>query len=100
MVHAAKLARAKGQLVAWDKLERDYAIALYLEQTHQLQPLSDEQTAILINGDPVISSAWRKWNAASGNRGSLIVLDSERAFRVLRAATNEPDDDNEMKGLA
>jgi hypothetical protein len=35
LVEGAKLARAKGQLVAWDNSECEYSIALYHEQTHQ-----------------------------------------------------------------
>jgi hypothetical protein len=48
----------------------------------------------------LIRKEWKKWNAASKNRRRLIILDSQRARRVLRAATDEPDEDNEMKGLA
>jgi hypothetical protein len=96
---AAKLARANGKLVAWDNSERDYAIALYHEQTNQVQPLTDEEAAILLNRDVLIRRAWRKWNAASKNRGSLIVLDTERALRMLAAPTEEPEDD-EIRGLA
>jgi hypothetical protein len=48
----------------------------------------------------LIRRAWLKWNAASKNRGNLIVLDAQRALRVLMEATDEPDEDDEMKGLA
>jgi hypothetical protein len=94
------LARANGQLVAWDNSERGYAIAVHHEQTDQVQVLTDEEAALLLNGDPLIRRAWRKWNAASKNRGSLIVLDTQRVFRVLRAATEGSDEDDEMRGLA
>jgi hypothetical protein len=85
---------------AWDISRRDYAVALYDRKSEQLQPLTDEEAAILLNRDPLIRKEWKKWNAASKNRGRLIILDSQRARRVLRAATDEPDEDNEMKGLA
>jgi hypothetical protein len=97
LIRAAKLARANGKLVAWDNSERDYAIALYDEQTHQVQPLTDEEAAILLNREVLIRRAWRKWNAASKNRGSLVVLDSERALRMLAAPTEEPDEDDEVR---
>jgi hypothetical protein len=100
LIRAAKFARANGQLVAWDNRERNYAMALYHEQTQQVQPLSDEEAAILLNRDAQIRRAWRNWNGASKNRGSLIVLDAERALGILAAATDEPDQDDEMKGLA
>jgi hypothetical protein len=79
---------------------RPYAVALYDHEAKQLRPLTDEEAAILINRDRVIRQAWRKWNAASRNRGSLLVLDSQRARRVLASAINERDEDDEMKGLA
>jgi hypothetical protein len=100
LTRAAKLAKANGQLVAWDNSERDYAIALYHEQTGQVQPLTDEEAAILLNRDSLIRRAWRRWNAASKKGGSLIVLDAERALRVLAAPTEKPDGDDEVKGLA
>jgi hypothetical protein len=94
------VAREKGRLVAWDNSERDYAIALYHERTHHVQPLTDEEAGILLNRDLEIRRAWRKWNAASKNRGSLVVLDPDRALRILAAATDNPDEDDEIKGLA
>jgi hypothetical protein len=100
LVRAAKLAQASGQLVAWDNSARDYAIALWNAQTQQVQPLTDEEAALLLNRDALIRRAWRKWNAASKNRGSLIVLDAERARRVLREATEDSNEDDEMRGLA
>ena len=64
-----------------------------------MQPRTDEQAAILLNRDPAIRRAWRKWNAASRNHGSLVVLDAERALRVLAAAI-ERDEDQGIEGLA
>jgi hypothetical protein len=87
-------------LVAWACAEHDYAIGVYHEDAQRVQPLTDEEAAILLNRDPEIRRAWRNWNAASKNRGSLIVLDADRAIRILAAATNQPDNDDEMKGLA
>jgi hypothetical protein len=65
-----------------------------------VQPLTDEEVAILLNRDSGIRQAWRKWNAASKNRGSLIVLDAERVRRVLRQATEDSSEDDEIRGLA
>jgi hypothetical protein len=65
-----------------------------------VQPLTDEEAAILLNRDLLIRRAWRKWNAASKNRGSLLVLDPQRVFRVLRGATEGSNEDDEMRGLA
>jgi len=48
----------------------------------------------------LIRRAWGKWNVASKNRGSLIVLDAQRALRVLGEATGDADEDDEMTGLA
>jgi hypothetical protein len=87
-------------VVAWDNSEREYAIALYHERTQELQLLTDEEAAILLNRDSAIRRAWGKWNAASKNRGSLIVLDSTRALQILEAVAEEPDDEGEVKGLA
>jgi hypothetical protein len=100
LIQAAKLASASGHLVAWDNSERGYAIALYHEQTQELQALTDEEAAILLNRDLLIRRAWRNWNAASKNRGSLIVLDTERALRILAAPGDAPDQDDEIAGLA
>jgi hypothetical protein len=78
-----------------------YAIALYDRDPKRLQPLADKEAALLINRDPLIRKGWCKWNRASRNRGgSLIVLDSERALRILAATTEEPDGDDEVRGLA
>jgi hypothetical protein len=93
------LARANGQLVAWDNAQREYAIAVYHEQTDQVQALTDEEAAILLNRDSAIRRASWKWNAASKNRGSLVVLDAELALRILAAPTDEPDEDDPMNGL-
>jgi hypothetical protein len=100
LVDAAKLARANGQLVAWDSSVQEYAIGLYHEDTHQVQPLTDEEAAIVLNRDQAIRRAWRKWNAASRNGGSLIVLDAERARRILAVASGARDEDDEIEGLA
>jgi hypothetical protein len=100
LIRAAKRASANGQLVAWDNSKREYAIALYHEQTHQLQPLTDEEAAILLNRDSLIRRAWRRWHAASKSGGSLIIIDGERIKGILESARDEPEDDDEMKGLA
>jgi hypothetical protein len=94
------VARANQQNVIWDRAQRPWAIALYDSATRELQPLSDEQASKLLNRDPVIRREWAKWNKMSRNEGSLIVLDTERALHILAAATDEPDEDDEMKGLA
>ena len=60
---AAEIARANGQLVAWDASGRSYAIALFDHDSKRLQPLTDEQAAILINRDPLIAG-----HGASGMR--------------------------------
>ncbi len=100
LLRAAEFARANGQTVAWDASRRWYAIALFDHDSKRLQPLADDEAAILINRDPLIRRAWRTWNAASRNHGSLLVLDAERARRLLAAATDEPDEDDELRGLA
>ena len=99
LADAAKLARANGQLVAWDSSFHEFAIGLYHDDTHQVQPLTDEEAATLLNRDPTIRQAWQKWNAASKNRGSLIILEAERARRILEAPTEAPFEDDIM-GLA
>jgi hypothetical protein len=100
LVDAAKRAKASGQLVAWDNSPQEYAIGLYHEDTHQVQPLTDEEVAILLNRDTAIRRAWQNWNTASNNRGSLIVLDRERALRTLAPSTQERDADDDIAGLA
>jgi hypothetical protein len=101
LIRAAKFAKENGQLVAWDNSEREYAIGLYHEETDQVHPLEDDEAAMLLNRDAEIRRAWQKWNTASRNRGSLVVLDAERALRVLAAPTDEPDgEDDEITGLA
>jgi hypothetical protein len=100
LLKAAKFAKANGQTVAWDASRRWYAIALFDHESKRLRPLTDEEAAILINRDPLIRRAWRKWNAASRNGGSLVVLDAERALRVLTASTDAGDEDDEIEGLA
>jgi hypothetical protein len=65
-----------------------------------VQPLTDEQAAILLNRDLEIRREWRKWNAASRSGGSLIVLEAERALRILAASTQERDEDDDIEGLA
>jgi len=80
---AAELARTNGQIVAWDTSSRWCAVALYDHASKRLQPLTDEEAAVLLNRDSLIRREWRKWNAASKNRGSLIVLNSAHALRIL-----------------
>ena len=96
LVEAAKFARANGQLVAWDCSEQRYAIGVYHPETEQVQPLTDEEAAILLNRDPAIRRAWKKWNAASRNQGSLVVLDAEMVRRVLGS---EAASDDESEGI-
>jgi sugar/nucleoside kinase (ribokinase family) len=99
LLKAAEVARANGHTVAWDVSRRWYTIALFDHDSKQLQPLRDEEAAILLNRDPAIRKAWLRWNAASRNGGSLIVLDAERALRIL-ATIQEPEEDDEVLGLA
>jgi hypothetical protein len=96
LIEAVKFAKANGQIVVWDNSKRDYAIALYDEKTQQVQPLADDDAAILINRDPLIRREWCKWNEMTGNKGSLVVLDVVHARRVLAAAIDE----GELEGLA
>src|SRR5262245_50273651 len=92
LAHAAEQAIAHGQIVVWDQSARDYAIALYDLAAQRLLPLTDAQVGILLNRDGLIAREWKKWNAMTGNTGSLIVLDIERAQRVLDR-DKSPDDD-------
>ena len=100
LMRAAEFARANGQTVAWDASRRWYAIALFDHESKRLQALPDDEAGILINRDPQIRRAWCKWNRASKNNGSLVVLDASRARRVLGAARQELDGDDGMQGLA
>ncbi len=59
---------------------------LYEPDRQEVRPLTDEEAAIVLNRDPLIGREWRRWNAMSGNRGSLIVLDAERVKHVLQQA--------------
>lgn len=97
---AVVFAKENQQIAIWDRSSQPYAIALYEEQTKKLRPLTDEEAAILLNRDPGIAREWSKWHAMSQNNGSLIVLDTERALRILAEANDEPDEDDEVKGLA
>jgi hypothetical protein len=63
-----------------------------------LLPLSDEEAALVLNRDRLIRREWRKWNAATGNRGSLIIFDRERVKTLLRAATEDPQGDDDVSG--
>jgi hypothetical protein len=65
-----------------------------------LLPLSDEEAALVLNRDRLVRRQWCKWNAAAGNRGSLIIVDAERVKTLLKAATEEPEGDDEVRGLA
>jgi hypothetical protein len=96
---AVSFAREQGQLALWDRSPRPYAIALY-DENRRLRPLTDEEAATLLNRDSLIRKHWSKWNAMTGNEGSLVVIDTERALRILAAATEGPDSDDEVKGLA
>ena len=93
-------AKKQGQLALWDRSPRPYAIALYEDENRRLRPLTDEEAAILVNRDSLIRKHWSKWNAMTSNNGSLVVLDAERALRILAEATDQPDEDDKMKGLA
>jgi hypothetical protein len=70
------------------------------EGRQRLRPLTDEEAAIILNRDPRIAREWRKWNAMSGNQGSLIIIDGKRVQAVLKAATEEPGSDDDVMGLA
>jgi hypothetical protein len=75
-------------------------LLVYHEHTHQVQALTDEEAATLLNRDALIRQAWQKWNAASKNHGSLIVLDAQRVLRVLRTPTDGYKEDDDTRGLA
>jgi hypothetical protein len=96
LAHAAEQARANGQIAFWDLSIQDYAIALYDLNAQRLLPLGDADVGRLLNWDFLIRREWCKWSSMTGNRGSLVVLDVERARRVLAAATDEDD----IAGLA
>ena len=95
---AVAVAKANQQFAMWDRAERPWAIALYDSVTKQLLALSDEEAAMLLTRDSGIAREWRRWNAMSGSEGSLIVLDMERARKVLTQQDKATDD--EMEGLA
>jgi hypothetical protein len=84
-------AKANQQVAVWDRAERPWAIALYDSVTKKLRPLSDQEAARLLNSDPLIGREWRKWNAMTGNQGSLVVVDGERVRRILSEAHEEPE---------
>ena len=94
------MAREHDQLVLWDRSPRSYAVAFYDDATKRLCPLSDAQAAILLTSDPTIGREWRRWSAMTGNRGSLIILDSERVQAVLEAVKEKTRGDDEVTGLA
>jgi hypothetical protein len=90
---AVAFAKENDQVALWDRSERPWSIAVYDAQAKQLHPLTDEEAATVLNRDQVIAREWRKWNAMTGNEGSLIVLDAERVRRVLSEVEDERDDD-------
>jgi hypothetical protein len=96
VAQAAEEARANGQIVLWDQSVRDYAIALYEIEAQRLLPLADAEVGVLLNRDALIRREWVKLNKMTGNRGSLVVLDVERARLVLAASADE----DEIEGLA
>lgn len=95
---AVEAAKENGQLAIWDRSVRPWTMALYESESRQLRALSDEEAAILLNRDAGIAREWRKWSRMTGE-GSLIVLDTARALRILATANNEPRDD-EREGRA
>jgi hypothetical protein len=97
---AVAYAREHQQLALWDRSSRPYAVALYDDESRRLRPLSDREAAILLNGDPDIAREWRKWNAMTGNQGSLIALSRERIHRVLEEAEGIAEEDDDVTGLA
>ena len=90
LAQAAAVAKANHQIVIWDRAERPWAIAVYDIRTRQLHPLDDREAAIVLNRDPLIRNEWSKWNVMTGQQGSLIVLDAERARRALTRTTDDP----------
>jgi hypothetical protein len=90
---AVAFAKANQQVAVWDRAERPWAIALYDSVTKKLRPLSDQEAARLLNSDPLIGREWRRWNAMTGNQGSLVVVDGERVRRILSEAHEEPEGD-------
>jgi hypothetical protein len=97
---AVEFAKENHQIGVWDRAERPWAMAVYDARKKELRPLSDEEAGLLLNGDPLIRKEWARWNAMSQNRGSLIVLDAERVWRVLSEAHEEPEGEEDVRGLA
>jgi hypothetical protein len=90
---AAAVAERNHQIAIWDRSQqRHWAIALYDLATKELLPLRDEQASRLLNGDPLIRREWVKWNSMTRNEGGLVVIDVERARRVLAATTDQDHD--------
>jgi hypothetical protein len=97
LAQAAKQASASEQIVFWDQSVRgEYAIALYDLKAQRLLPLSDVEVGRLLTRDRLIAREWRKWQAMMGNKGSLVVIDVERARQTLASAS----DDDDIAGLA
>jgi hypothetical protein len=97
---AVAVARKQDQLALWDRSPRPYIIALYEEGTRRLRPLSDDEAAVILNRDPDIAREWLKWSRMTGQQGSLIVINPERALRILAASNRERDEEDETGGLA
>jgi hypothetical protein len=92
-------ATKQGQIALWDCSSRPYTLALYDERRRALRPLTDEQAAIILTRDAGVARQWRTWNARSGNQGSLILLDADRVSRVLNEPKEEPEDEEDVRGL-
>jgi hypothetical protein len=93
-------AKEHDQLALWDRSSRSCAVAVYDDATKQLRALSDEESAMLLNRDPTIRRDWRRWNAMTGNQGTLIVIDAEHVRAVLEPGSEEQDGDDQVSGLA
>jgi len=97
---AVAFAKKNGQVALWDRSPQPYAIALYDDATNRLHPLTDEDAGSVLNRDTLIRKEWNRWNAMTGNQGSLIIIEGERVKTILEAAKDEREDDGDASGLA
>jgi hypothetical protein len=97
---AVAFARKNGQLALWDRSPRSYGVAYYDDAARRLCPISDQEAAIILNTVASIGREWRRWNAMTGNQGSLIIIEGQRVKAILEAARDEREDDDDVKGLA
>ena len=79
---------------------RPYSLGVYDSKTGRVCPLTDEQAGVILNRNPRIAREWRKWNRMTQNQGSLIVVDRQLIGADLKAASQEPANDDDVLGLA